>query len=89
MANARGWLRCKKGSALFCWYNSQGLERSKVIGPASLYQGKDAPNREAWAKIGELGLDKLIANSDPSLISFGELAEKYLSQYPFNKQSTK
>ncbi len=39
--------------------------------------------------MGELGLDKLVAKSDPTLITFGELAEKYLAQYPFNKQSTK
>jgi integrase len=86
---AKGWLKRKRGSTLFCWYNSEGLERSKVIGPASLYKGKDAPNKEAWALIGKLGLDKLVAKSDPTFISFGELAEKYLAQYPFSKESTK
>jgi integrase len=86
---ARGWLKRKRGSTLFCWYNSEGLERSKVIGPASLHKGKDAPNREAWARVGELGLGKLVAKSDPTFITFGELAEKYLAQNPFNKQSTK
>ena len=35
------------------------------------------------------GLDKLAAKSDVTLLTFGELAEKYLSQYPFNKQSTR
>jgi hypothetical protein len=35
------------------------------------------------------GLDKLVAKSDVTLLTFGELAEKYLSQYPFNKQSTR
>jgi hypothetical protein len=78
---ARGWLKRKRGSTLFCWYNSEGLERSKVIGPVSLYKGKDAPNREAWARVGELGLDKLVAKSDPTFITFGELAEKCLAQY--------
>jgi hypothetical protein len=82
---ARGWLKRKRGSTLFCWYNSEGLERSKVIGPASLHKGKDAPNREAWARVGELGLGKLVAKSDPTFITFGELAEKYLAQNPFNK----
>jgi len=76
---ARGWLKRKRGSTLFCWYNSEGLERSKVIGPASLHKGKDAPNREAWARVGELGLDKLVAKSDPTFITFGELSEKYLA----------
>ena len=86
---ARGWLKRKRGSTLFCWYNSEGLERSKVIGPAFLHKGKDAPNREARARVGELGLDKLVAKSDPTFITFGELGEKYLAQNPFNKQSTK
>ena len=62
---AKGWLRSKRGSTLFCWYNSEVLERSKVIGPASLYEGKDAQNKEAWQLVGKLGLDKLVAKSDP------------------------
>lgn len=81
---ARGWIRRKKGKGtLFCYYNSAGMERSKVIGPEIL------SDREAWIKVGELGLDKLVTKSDPTFLSFGELAEKYLAQYPFNKQSTK
>jgi hypothetical protein len=39
--------------------------------------------------VGELGLDKLVAKSDPTFITFGELCEKYLAHNPFNKQSTK
>src|SRR5262249_7437729 len=81
---ARGWIRRKQGKGtLFCYYNSDGRERSKVIGPGTL------SDREAWIRIGDLGLDKLVAKSDPTLLSFGELAEKYLANYPFNKQSTK
>jgi integrase len=80
---AKGWLRYKKGSTVYCWYNADGKERSKVIGPDTLSA------KEAWAKVGELGLDKLVAKSDPASIDFGELAEKYLANYPFNKQSTK
>jgi len=34
-------------------------------------------------------LDKLVAKSDPTSISFGELAEKYLAKHPFKKQSTR
>jgi integrase len=45
--------------------------------------------KEAWAKVGELQLDKLVAQTDPLRITFGELAEKYLAKYPFKKQSTK
>lgn len=81
---ARGWLRRKRGKGtLFCYYNGDGRERSRVIGPPTL------SDREAWMRIGDLGLDKLVAKSDPSYLSFGELAEKYLANYPFNKQSTK
>ena len=39
--------------------------------------------------VGKLGLDKLVAKSDPTSISFGELAEKYLAKHPFKKQSTR
>ena len=80
---ARGWLRVKKGRYLFCWYNADGKERSKVIGLETLSE------EEAWAKVGELGLNKLVAKSDPANITFGELGEKYLAEYPFNKTSTK
>ena len=79
----RGWFRKKKGRLLFCWYNSDGKERSKVIGLDTLSE------EEAWVKIGELGLNKLVAKSDPASIIFGELAEKYLAKYPFNKISTR
>lgn len=88
-ALCRRWLRRKRGSTLFCWYNSEGRERSKVIGRAALYEGKDAQNKEAWALVGKLVLDKLVAKSDPTSIAFGELAEKYLAKHLFNKQSTR
>ncbi len=80
---ARGWLRRKKGTTLFCWRNSEGMERSRGLGSASM------ADEEAWAKVGKLGLDKLVAQSDPLQITFGELAEKYLATFPFNKQSTR
>jgi len=80
---AKGWIRRKKGSALYCWYNSEGRERSRTIGPSSL------SDKEAWAKVGELGLDKLVAKSDPGRVTVGELAAKYFAKHPFNKQSTK
>jgi hypothetical protein len=80
---AKGWLRRKKGRLVYCWYNANGNERSKVIGLSSM------TDDEGWLEVGELGLDKLVAKSDPVLVLFGELAEKYLANYPFNKQSTK
>jgi integrase len=80
---AKGWLRRKKGRLMYCWYNANGNERSKVIGLSSM------TDDEGWLEVGVLGLDKLVAKSDPVLVLFGELAEKYLANYPFNKQSTK
>ena len=80
---AKGWFRRKKGKLVYCWYNANGKERSKIIGVASL------TDAEGWLKVGELGLDKRIAKSDPVFITFGQLAERYLDNYPFNKESTK
>lgn len=80
---ARGWFRRKKGSLVYCYYNANGSERSKAIGADTM------TDEEGWLRVGELGLDKLVAKSDPVLITLGELAEKYLANYPFNKQSTK
>jgi len=80
---AKGWFRRKKGKLVYYWYNANRKERSRVIGLDSM------TDEEGWLKVGELGLDKLVAKSDPVLITFGELAEKYLANYPFNKQSTK
>ena len=31
---AKGWFRRKKGKLVYCWYNANGDERSKVIGLA-------------------------------------------------------
>ena len=80
---ANGWFRRKKGKLVFCFYNANGKERSKVVGLDTMTY------EEGWVKVGELSLDKIVAKSDPILITFGELAEKYLANYPFNKQSTK
>jgi integrase len=80
---AKGWFRRKKGKLVYCYYNANGQERSRVVGLDTM------ADEEAWLKVGELRLDKLIAKSDPVFITFGELAEKYLANYPFNKQSTK
>ena len=80
---ARGWIRRKKQRSVFCWYDADGNDRSKVIGPCTL------SDPEVWTKVGELGLSSLVAKSDPKGMLFRELGEKYLIQYPFNKTSTK
>src|ERR1035437_472843 len=80
---AKGWFRRKKEKLVYCWYNANGKERSKVVGRDTMSE------EEGWVKVGELGLDRLVARADPARIAFGELAEKYLANYPFNKQSTK
>jgi integrase len=80
---ARGWFRRKKGKLVYYYYNANGDERSKVVGLGTM------TDEEGWLKVGELGLDKRVAKSDPVFITFGELAEKYLANYPFNKESTK
>ena len=80
---ARGWLKRKRGAVLFCWRNADGMERSRTLGSS------DMDDQTAWAKVGELGFGRLVANPDPSRVNFGELAESYLAQYPFKKQSTK
>ena len=52
---AKGWFRVKEDRdiTLFCWRNELGKERSKVIGPASLYKGKDDKNKGAWLRVEE------------------------------------
>ena len=65
------------------FYNTEGRERSRTIGTASM------SDKEAWTKVGDLGLDKLVGWSDPEYITFGELATKYLAGHRFKKTSTK
>ena len=81
--SGKGWLRRKKGATLFCSRNVEGMERSFVIGSAAMDE------KSAWAKVGELGLQKRVLNTHPSSVTFGELAEKYLNNFPFNKKSTR
>ncbi len=79
----RGWFRRKKGRLLYCFYDANGRECSRVLGPDTM------SDEEAWLKVGQLGWDKLVGKPDPVNINFGQLVEKYLANYPFNKQSTK
>jgi integrase len=80
---AKGWFRRKKGKLVYYWYNANRKERSRLIGLDSM------TDKEGWLRVGELRLDKLVAKSDAVIITFGELAERYLADYPFNKRSTK
>jgi integrase len=70
---AKGWLRRKKGKLMYCWYNANGNERSKVVGVAML------TDAEGWLRVGELGLDKLVNKPDPANATFGEVAIHYLA----------
>lgn len=76
---ANGWLRRKRGSTLFCFYNTEGRERSRTIGAASM------SDKEAWTKVGDLGLDKLVDQADPEYITFGELAHEILGWTPLQE----
>jgi len=68
--SGKGWLRRKKGATLFCCRSMEGTEGSFVIGSAAM------DDKSAWAKVGELGLQKRVLNTDPLSVTFGELAEK-------------
>ena len=71
---AKGWLkRTSRGKLLYCFYNSQGAERNRTIGDASM------TDEEAWLKIGQLGLDKMVAKADPATCTFGEVMTAYLA----------
>jgi integrase len=70
---AKGWFRRKKDKLVYYWYNSNGDERSKVLGPGTL------SDQEGWLKVGELGLDKLAGKPDPAKISFGDVLSHYLA----------
>jgi integrase len=70
---AKGWFRRKKGRLTYCWYNVNGDERAKVLGPDTL------SDEEGWLKVGELGWDKMAGKPDPARISFGDVLSHYLA----------
>ena len=87
---ARGWFRKKKGKLVYYWMvldaSERRLERSKVIGAASL------TDAEAWEKVGGLkaaGKIKMDLNAPPERVTFSELALYYLSHKEWRKESTK
>jgi len=69
---ASGWFRRKKGRLMYCWYNANGKERSKVVGPDT------TSDEEGWVKVGELGLGKMIGEPDPADVTVGDVLSHYL-----------
>jgi integrase len=69
---AKGWFRRKKGKLTYFWYNANGSERSKVLGPDTMRDD------EGWLKVGELGLGKLIGKPDPANVTLGDMLSHYL-----------
>jgi integrase len=70
---AKGWFRRKKGKLVYYWYNSNGDERSKVVGLSTM------TDDEGWLEVGTLGLDKLVNQPDPAKVPFGEVLQHYLA----------
>jgi len=70
---AKGWFRRKKGKLVYYWYNSNGDERSKVVGLSTM------TDDEGWLEVGTLGLDKLVNQPDPAKVTFGEVVQHYLA----------
>ncbi len=70
---AKGWFRRKKGKLVYYWYNSNGDERSKVVGLSTM------TDDEGWLEVGTLGLDKLVNQPDPAKVTFGEVLQHYLA----------
>src|ERR1700730_14786749 len=70
---AKGWFRRKKGKLVYYWYNDNGCERSKVVGPSTM------TDEEGWLEVGTLGLDKLVEKPDPAKITFGEVLQHYIA----------
>jgi hypothetical protein len=71
--DGKGWFRRKKGKLVYYWYNANGNERSKVVGPNTM------TDEEGWLEVGMLGLDKLVNKPDPSKVTFGEVLQHYLA----------
>lgn len=70
---AKGWFRRKKGKLVYCWYNSNGDERSKGVGPSTM------TDEEGWLEVGTHGLDKVVNQPDQAKVTFGEVLQHYLA----------
>jgi integrase len=58
---------------VYCWYNANGDERSKALGPDTV------SDDEGWLKVGEFGFDKLVNKPDPAMVTFGKVLDHYLA----------
>jgi hypothetical protein len=56
---AKGGFHRKKGKLLFCYYNANGSERAKMLGPDTM------TDDEGWVKVGELGFGKIDGQARP------------------------
>jgi predicted DNA-binding transcriptional regulator AlpA len=70
---AKGWFRRKQDKLVYCWYNADGKERSKVVGPSTM------TDEEGWLEVGTLGLDKLVNKPDPPKVTFGEVLQHFIA----------
>jgi integrase len=70
---AKGWFRRKKDKLVYCWNDSYWHERSRVIGSARM------SDENGWAKVGELGLNKLVGKPKDHQYTLGEIAAMYLA----------
>lgn len=68
---------------MYCCYNANGRERSKVVGPDTW------TDKEGWLEVGKLGLDKLVKKPDPRKPTFFDIAQYCLANKEFKKPSTK
>jgi integrase len=68
---AKGWFRRKKEKLVYCWYNANGKERSRVMGPNTM------TDDEGWLEVGRLGLYSVVNKPDPA--KFGEVLHHYLA----------
>jgi hypothetical protein len=68
---AKGWFRRKKEKLVYCWYNANSKELSKVVGPYTM------TDQEGWLEVGRLGLDSVVNKPDPA--TFGEGLHHYLA----------
>jgi integrase len=70
---AKGWFRRKKGKLVYYYYNANGDERSKALGPDAM------SDDEGRLKVGEFGLDKLAGKPDPTKVTFGEILNHHIA----------
>ena len=68
----RGWFRRKEGKLIFCWYNFEGRERSRVLGPATM------PEADGWKMVARLSLDTEVGHPDPVNATFDQVMKSWL-----------